>query len=205
MQSPRIHTRGPAKLKWAIWVFLLLGSGFASAETRWAWMVEPSFMDYKVRRKIDSSERTILALVRVKDGEIYAAEGGHDRVMTMAMKKINPEAAQTAASVFSSIKPQFVRDKNGVIQYAVLESENPLTASCVLAPGFTEKFSDTLGPDLLVAFPNRNQLIVFSRQDQAFAKMSEHIISSYLGSNYPVSREIFSLEHGKLRSLGVLQ
>ena len=179
--------------------------GPASAATHWAWMVEPSFMDYKVRRKIDGSERTILALVRVKDGEIHAAEGGRDRVMAMAMKQIDPEAALTAAAIFSSIKPQFVRDKNGVIQYAVLESENPLTASCVLAPGFAEKFADTLGPDLLVALPNRNQLLVFSRQDQAFEKMSESIISGYLGSNYPVSREIFSLQNGKLRSLGVLQ
>jgi hypothetical protein len=75
----------------------------------------------------------------------------------------------------------------------------------VLAPGFAEKFADTLGPDLLVALPNRNQLIVFSRQDQAFARMGEFIISGYLSSNYPVSREIFSLERGKLRSLGVLQ
>jgi len=205
MQSHRTHIRGPAKLKWAILVILLFGTGFASAETRWAWMVEPSFMDYKVRRKIDGSDRTILALVRIKDGEIYAAEGGHERVMDIAMKKIDPEAAETAAGVFASIKPDFVRDKNGVIQYVVIESKNPLTASCVLAPGFAEKFADTLGPDLLVALPNRNQLLVFSRQDQAYAKMKEYIISGYLGSNYPVSREIFSLEHGKLRSLGVLQ
>ena len=168
-------------------------------------MVEPSFMDYKVRRKIDGSERTILALVRVKDGEIYAAEGGHDRVMNMASKQIDAEALETATGIFAQIKPQFVRDKNGVIQYAVNESANPLTASCVLAPGFAGKFADTLGPDLLVALPNRTQLLVFSRQDQAFAKMSEYIISGYLGSNYPVSREIFSLENGKLRSLGVLQ
>lgn len=182
-----------------------MAAGLASAESRWAWMVEPSFMDYKVRRKIDGSERTILALVRVADGEVYAAEGGHEHVLNMAMKKIGPEAAETAAGVLASVKPEFVRDKNGVIQYAVIESKNPLTASCVLAPGFAEKFADTLGPDLLVALPNRNQVLVFSRQDLAYAKIKEYIISGYLGSNYPVSREIFALERGKLRSLGVLQ
>lgn len=186
-------------------VFLLFGVGLAGAETRWAWMVEPSFMDYKVRRKVDGSERTILALVRVKDGEIYGAEGGHERIMDMAMKKIQPETLETVAEVFASIQPRFERNKNGVIQFAALESSNPLTASCVLAPGFAEKFAETLGPDLLVAMPNRYQLLVFSRQDDAFQKMGEYIISSYLGSNYPVSREIFSLEGGKLRSLGVLQ
>lgn len=168
-------------------------------------MVEPSFMDYKVRKPVAGSERTILALVRLRDGEIYGAEGGHERVMAMAMKEIEPDARRMAAEVFASIQPEFVRDKNGVIQYAVLESGNPLTASCVLAEGFAEKFADTLGPDILVAMPNRNQVLVFSRQDNAFAKMGEYIISGYLGSNYPVSREIFALEGGRLRSLGVLQ
>ena len=82
---------------------------------------------------------------------------------------------------------------------------NPLTASAVLAPGFAEAFAKTLGPDLLVAIPNRNQILVFSKQDQAFQMMGEFIISGYLSSTYPVSREIFSLENGCLRSLGVLQ
>lgn len=168
-------------------------------------MVEPTFMDYKVHRKIEGSERTMLALVRVKDGEIYGAEGGHENVLAMAMKKIEPEAIQTASGVLASIEPRFVRDKNDVIQYAALESKNPLTASCVLAPEFAGKFADTLGPNLLIAIPNRFQVLVFSRQDRAFEKMGEAIISGYLGSNYPVSREIFSLENGKLRSLGVLQ
>lgn len=186
-------------------VFLFFDAALACAGTRWAWMVEPSFMDYKVRRKIAGSERTILALVRVIDGEIYGAEGGHERVMDMAMKKIEPETRETAAEVFAALEPRYVRDKNGVIEYAVLESQNPLTASCVLAPGFAEKFSQTLGPDLLVALPNRYQLLIFSKQDRVFEQMGEYIISGYLGSNYPVSREIFALENGKLRSLGVLQ
>ncbi len=183
-----------------IWIFLCT---LVSASANWVWIVEPSFMDYKVRRPIAGSDRTILALVQIRDGEIYAGRGG--RLMGIAQKFIAPEAAATAERVLESIKPRFVRDQNGVIQYAALESTNPLTASAVLAPGFAKKFASTLGPDLLVAMPNRYLLLVFSRQDQAAKKMSETIISGYLGSNYPVSREIFSLEkNGTLRSLGVL-
>ncbi|MEI6033068.1 MAG: hypothetical protein WCS65_02155 [Verrucomicrobiae bacterium] len=187
-----------------MWIFLLT-SALASAETRWAWMVEPSFMDYKVRHPVAGSERTILALVRLRGGEISGAEGGRERTLAMAMKAISPDAQRTAQEVFASLEPHFVRDKNAVIQYAVLESPNPLTASAVLAPGFSERFASTLGPDLLVALPNRFQILVFSRQDQAFQKMGEAIISGYLGSSFPVSREIFSLEGGKLRSIGVLK
>ena len=168
-------------------------------------MVEPSFMDYKVRRPVAGSERTILALVRLRDGGISGAEGGHDRTLAMAMKAISPDAQRTAQDVLASLEPQFVRDNNGVIQYAILESKNPLTASAVLAPGFAERFASTLGPDILVALPNRFQILVFSRQDQTFQKMGEAIISGYLGSDYPVSREIFALENGRLRSVGVLK
>lgn len=168
-------------------------------------MVEPSFMDYKVRRPIEGSDRTVLALVRVSDNEILGLEAGRERTLPLAMAVIGPEAKRTASEVFASLKPQFVRDRNGVIQYAQIDSENPLTASAVLAPEFAEAFASTLGPDLLVAMPSRFQILVFSKQDQAFQKMGEVIISGYLSSNYPVSREIFALERGHLRSVGVLQ
>ncbi|MEI6280302.1 MAG: hypothetical protein WCQ16_13120 [Verrucomicrobiae bacterium] len=204
MPSSRIHTKTLAILNRALWIFLF-SSAPAFAGNQWAWMVEPSFMDYKVRRPVAGSERTILALVRLRDGEISGAEGGHGRTLAMAMKAISPDAQRTAQEVLASLEPQFVRDKNGVIQYAVLESKNPLTASAVLAPEFAEGFARTLGPDLLVALPSRFQILVFSRQDQAFEKMGEAIIAGYLGSDYPVSREIFSLENGELRSIGVLR
>jgi hypothetical protein len=123
----------------------------------------------------------------------------------MAMKVIGPNAQRTAQEVLASLEPRFVRDKNGVIQYAALESANPLTASAVLAPEFAGRFASTLGPDLLVAMPNRFQILVFSRQDQAFQQMGEAIIAGYLGSNYPVSREIFALQKGRLHSVGVLK
>ncbi len=165
-------------------------------------MVEPSFMDYKVRRPIEGSQRTILALVRVGDGGIVPVDGGNERPLALAMKKISAEANATAEAVLATLEPQFVRDKNGVILHAVLESSNPLTASAVLAPGFADRFAKTLGPDLLVAMPNRFLVFVFSRQDEAFRRVGEDIISGYLGSNYPVSREVFALENGKLRSTG---
>ena len=43
------------------------------------------------------------------------------------------------------------------------------------------------------------------RQDDAHLRLAEEIIREYLGATYPVSREVFALEGGRLRSLGVLQ
>jgi hypothetical protein len=53
--------------------------------------------------------------------------------------------------------------------------------------------------------PNRNTVLVFSRQDDAHLRMAEAVVGAYLESDYRVSREVFALEGGRLRSLGVLR
>jgi hypothetical protein len=162
-------------------------------------------MDHKMRRPIQGSQRTTLAIARVVDGEIEPLTREQKKTVHMTFDQIRAEALKTASATLSQMKPEFIRDKNGVISHAAIESSDPLTASCVLAPEFGEKFRDTLGPDLLVAMPTRNQVLVFSRQDDTHLRLAETIIGNYLNSNQPVSREIFALEGGRLSSLGVLQ
>jgi len=186
-------------------VFLLLSAVQAMADSRWALMVEPSFMDFKMRRAIAGSSRTILAIVRVENGEIHPLTREEKKSLNVTFEQIEAEAQKTASAVLSHLTPRFVRDKKKVIEYAVIESDDPLTASCVLAPDFGSKFASTLGPDLLVAMPNRNLVLVFCRQDIEFQHHLESIVAGYLDSNYPVSREIFALENGRLRSLGAIQ
>jgi hypothetical protein len=177
----------------------------ALAEDQWVLAPEPSFTDYKMRRSIDDSKRTILAIGRVVKGDIDPLTREQKKSVHMTYDQIRDEALKTASATLARMKPEFLRDKNGVIRHAVIESPDPLTASCILAPEFGETFRNTLGPDLLVAIPTRNQVLVFSKQDDAHLRLSETIIGNYLSSNYPVSREIFALENGRLRSLGVLQ
>jgi hypothetical protein len=162
-------------------------------------------MDHKMRRPIEGSQRTVMAIARIVNGEIQPLTREEKQSVHMTYSMIREEALQTASEVFKRIKPTFVRNKNQVIQYAAIESDDPLTASCVLAPEFAAAFEKTLGPDLLVAMPTRNQILVFSKQDDIHLRMAEAIISSYLSSNHPVSREIFALENGNLRSLGLLE
>jgi hypothetical protein len=177
----------------------------ALAEDQWVLAPEPSFMDHKMRRTIDNSKRTILAVGRLVDGEIDPLTREQKKSVHKTFDQIRAEALKTASATLARMTPEFARDKNGVIRHAVIESPDPLTASCVLAPEFGETFRDTLGPDLLVAMPTRNQVFVFSRQDDAHLRLSETIIANYLSSNHPVSREIFAWEKGRLRSIGVLQ
>ena len=203
---PAILTRAFGKTPSALCVSaVLLLAGSAAQADQWVLALEPSFMDHKMRRPIDGSQRTTLAIARVVDGEIEPLTREQKKSVHMTFDQIRAEALKTASSTLARMKPEFLRDKNGVIRHAAIESPDPLTASCVLAPEFGETFRDTLGPDLLVAIPTRNQVLVFSKQDDAHLRLAETIIGNYLSSNQPVSREIFAWESGRLRSLGVLQ
>ena len=203
---PAILNRAFAKIPSALCVsVLLLLAGSAAQADQWILAPEPSFMDHKMRRPIEGSQRTTLAIARVVDGEIEPLTREQKKKVHMTYDQIRAEALKTASSTLARMRPEFLRDKNGVIRHAAIESPDPLTASCVLAPEFGETFRSTLGPDLLVAIPTRNQILVFSKQDDTHLRLAETIIGNYLSSNQPVSREIFAWESGRLRSLGVLQ
>ncbi len=160
-------------------------------------------MDYPIRRPIAGSDRTILAVARISGGEIEPVTREQKREVPITFEQVEADSGKLLSETLARLTPNFVRDKKGVIEYAELVSEDPLTASTVLAPEFAAKFRDTIGPDLVVAMPNRFQVYVFSRQDTIFQQMGEAVINGYLSSNYPVSREAFLLENGRLRSLGV--
>lgn len=198
-----------AKLKSAlglVGVFLLaIGSLKAEELSEWAVMVEPSFMDHFVRRPVPGSDRTILSVARIVDGQPQFLTREEKRGMAITFEEIEERASATTEKVLQKITPEVVRDNKGVIAFVALASEDPLTASTVLAPGFAERFRDQLGPDLLVAIPNRFQVFIFSRQDSVYQRMGDAVVSAYHSSDYPVSREVFALERGRLRSLGPYQ
>jgi len=111
-------------------------------------------------------------------------------------------AREAASAALLTLKPEFVRDSDGVILYAVLQSSDGLAASTILAPEFSRMFKDALGEDLVIAVPERDQVLIFSRQDPQYQRMSARIIDSYRDAIYPVSIEAFTFQRGELRAIG---
>lgn len=194
------------KLKSVVCVFLFLTmAGVSFGADEWALVVGPSFSEHQMRRPVEGSSRTIVSVCRIVDGEPEPLTREQKKSLHMTYDQVREEGLKTASKVLAGLKPEIVRDRKGVIRHAEIRGNHPLTASTVLAPEFGAMFRDTLGPDLLVAMPHRNLVLVFSRQDDAHLLMAEQIIQGYLAATYPVSREVFALEGGRLRSLGVLQ
>lgn len=181
---------------------ILVITGFAQAGDDWHLLIEPKFLRHESSWPIQGSDRTVMVAARVVDGEIVPLTKADAEKRGATTEKILADGARTAGDVLAGLKPNYVRDDKKVIQYAVLQSENPLTASAVLAPQFAETFAETLGPDLLVAIPNRNTVYVFPKQSVVYQTFSDTIYAEYQSSPHPVSRELFELRKGKLIAIG---
>lgn len=111
-------------------------------------------------------------------------------------------ARANASAELARLEPEYVRDARGVILYARLDSDRPVVASAVLAPDFLEKFRDTLGPDVLVAIPNRYRAYVYPALAETFGDTSELVLRDYELSGHRVSRELFRVTPQGLRAVG---
>jgi len=171
----------------------------------WHLLIEPTFMGYEAAWPIPNAKTTVLVPARVVDGEVQPLTRKEAAESNVTRSKILASAPDAASAVLAGLKPRYVRDRNKVIQYAVMESDNPLTASSVLAPEFAGLFAETLGPDLIVAIPNRFRIFVFPKATFAELNISDLIFTEYKSTAWPVTREIFELRRGKLIAIGTSQ
>jgi len=174
----------------------------AQAEEPWRLLVEPNFERHDAEWPIAGAERTVLVPARMVGTEVKPLTRAEIKDQGVTRKEILAQAIPAASQVLKSLKPEYVRDENGVIAYAILQSDSPLTASAVLAPEFPTLFDKKLGPDVLVAIPSRYTIYVFPKLSSSAQDMSEAIILAYEASPYPVSREIFSFVNGRLVAVG---
>ena len=190
------------KLKYAIGFLMAALVAQSPAEETWHLLVEPTFMHYESGWPIVGAERTVLVPARFVNGEVLPLRRSEVPTLGATRDKILESAPKAASEVLAGLTPRLIRDENNVIQCAVLESDSPLTASAVLAPEFSTLFNDTLGPDILVAIPNRFRIFVFPKVSPAYRRFSEIVIAEYDSSPYPVSKELFSIRKGKLVAIG---
>jgi hypothetical protein len=183
---------------------LLACAAFAATPglpAQWFLLPEPTFMGHEIAWGIPGSRTAVLVPV---------LGGGRDPVplvpsalagnSSLTRQGILGEAAMNAAALLDRIRPEYVRDERGVLLYVRIASENPLTASVVLAPDFASRFRDTIGPDVVVAIPNRFRVLVFPRSAPP-PGLSDAVFAEYHASPYPISREIFEPGAGRLRAV----
>lgn len=121
------------------------------------------------------------------------------RVQFDTMTKVN------ATKALEQIQPHPIRGPKDIIEFMVLETNNQLAASAVLAPGFGKRFETTFGSDLIVLIPSRNLVYVFPKLEGRYNEMRDTIIDQYQTSICPVSCELFEVKDGEIEAIGTFR
>ena len=114
------------------------------------------------------------------------------------------KTAAAASAELAKIQPEFIRDRNGVIECAILRSRLPgnnITVA-VLAPDFLKRFTPIFGRKMLLAIPDKETVYLFPKLASRYQDYGERVLAVYRKSESPVSREVFELSTGGLRAIG---
>jgi hypothetical protein len=175
----------------------------APAPTSWHLLVEPAFMRPDYPFPIEGTKATVITPGLIRDGEVrYLTKADVER-LKLDLASVRRVARAAASSELARLTPEYVRDGKSVILYARLTSDAPIVAGTLLAPEFAAKFADTLGPDLLVAIPNRYRAYVYPALASKPEDTAELVQRDYELSPYPVSREIFQVTPRGLKVVGL--
>jgi len=113
-------------------------------------------------------------------------------------------SAAAASAELARLKPELIRDRNAVIECAILRCKRPaddLTIA-VLAPDFLQRFTPLFGRKMLLALPDRHTVFLFPRLASRYQEYAGRVLAVYRQSECPVSREVFELSAEGLRAIG---
>lgn len=114
-------------------------------------------------------------------------------------------AAALADDLAGKIKPQYIRDSRGVIEYAIVSDESPFISSVLTSPVFLEPFADTLGEKLNVIVVDRNVLYVFPGIGGKLADFGPALARTFQSTPMPVSLEVFEVDKSGFRVIGEIE
>jgi hypothetical protein len=130
------------------------------------------------------------------------AKGGLEKLGT-TWEKFAAQARTNAAADLAQLKPEYVRNRKKIIEYAALRSSKPIVATAVLAPRFRAMFAETLGPDILVVVPNKNTAFVFPKLASAYREYAAMVQQAYRDTSHPVSMEVLEITDRGMQAIGV--
>ncbi len=167
---------------------------------RYHFLVEPAFMRPPVQIPIPGTGQTLVTPALLDGDDVtYVQPTDYEA----NREGIDALARQNASEDLATLEPRYVRDDRGTIQFAVVDSDQPFVASTVFADDFIETFETTLGPDLLVAIPNRFRIYVFPALASRFADIADSVLADHGMTAYPVSKEVFRvLPNHTLEAIG---
>jgi hypothetical protein len=174
-------------------------------ESAWRIWFESKATHVPVDTAIPEAQRTVWAAGFLGEDGLTPFSKEEYAALNISAETFAIRAQANAAADLKTLKPQYVRKRNKVIEYAEIHSDRPIVASAVLAAGFLNLFKDTLGEKVLLIVPNRFTAYVFPSLASNFQDYSPMILSAFHETAYPVSTEVFELSARGVRSEGLFE
>jgi hypothetical protein len=118
--------------------------------------------------------------------------------------EVMASAMSIADQIIEKMAIQWERDKNGVILYGVVRSDDPFLGSAMFSKQFLAKFRAELGGELFVLVPEQGWMFVFPRHGGRLEDFSGSLAEIYAGSALRVSLEVFLVNEAECRVIGTL-
>lgn len=197
--------RSREAIRWMfkVWIFLLLSA--ATLADDWFFLPAPRFMRYEISFPIEGAKNTVITPAKLGRAGLefpniaaWSAAGLDEGAVRKATEKI-------ASEWLKQIKPEYVRDRRKVIEYAVMSSDKFPACVTVFAPEFRKSFEEIFGPKLLVVIPNRQTVFVFPGVAVDLSDHSPAILEAWRGAAPKVGLEVFELSEQGLKAVGKIE
>lgn len=181
----------------------LFSGGLAHAEERYLERIlllpEPKVMRNPLSYTPEGAETTVLTPAReLADVPGIIAYSQEDfKKLGLSVETFVERAKKVADKRLASIKPEFIKDEQGRIKYAVYRGDSPLIASLMVAPSLSDIFEPHFGKIIWVAAPDRHSLFIFPANADAIEEFTADLAERYLSDPRAASAEIFALKKGE--------
>lgn len=186
-------------------IFVALAVEAGADEGEWRVFLEPKFLRAPVTSTIPAAKKTDLAAGRFAGGELETFPKDAFAALGLDWEKFAERAKENAAADLATLKLRYERNAKKAIVYGALESEKPIVASAVLAPGFLDLWKDTIGEKVLVVVPNRYVAFVFPHIASDYQSYYPMVFRAYRDSAHPVGVEVFEVSKTGWKCVGIYQ
>ncbi|NNE93494.1 MAG: hypothetical protein HKN23_17750 [Verrucomicrobiales bacterium] len=176
----------------------------AKKEFRKGLLFESTIENPKVFSKVDGAKKTMLVPafeweygVKFFTKESWQKQG-------IDWEGYRKAAIGIADSIVDSAKMELVRDERKVVDYAILQSDDPFLSSVLLSEKLYMKLKDKLGENMHVVIPERGTIYLFPAEGSKLDGYGPSIVRRFRASKSPVSVEVFLLNSDGYRVIGEL-
>lgn len=162
---------------------------------------EPKAMRTDLSRLLPDAKKTVISPARetTETPGVKVYSDDEFKKLGISVETFLERSRTAADRRLATIVPDYVKDADGRLRYAVYRGDSPLIASLLVAPSLGQLFQKTFSGDVWAVLPDRNSLFIFPARPDALAEFTVDLRDRFDSNPFAASPEIFLLKpDGKL-------